>query len=186
MSAHVSVESDLALLNVQMPKNLIQVGCVHTLFDGGCALLKATYTTSGATTATVTATATTFSTGLTQAAGYYSLGVITFTSGANNGLSRTIQNYSNTSGQVTLVAPLPSAPATGDTFTIIPGCDKQQATCSSKFANLSHFRGFPYVPVPETIYDGGTVKGPAPALAGQGGPGSGSYVPGRVPGGYKA
>lgn len=34
----------------------------------------------------------------------------------------------------------------GDAFTIYPGCDKQQSTCSAKFNNLIHFRGFPYVP----------------------------------------
>jgi hypothetical protein len=34
---------------------------------------------------------------------------------------------------------------------VYPGCDKQQATCRGKFANLARFRGQPYVPAPETI-----------------------------------
>lgn len=185
-SAKISVESDLALLNVQMPRNLLQSGCTHSLFDAGCGLVKATYTTAGAVTATGPNSQATFTTNLAAAANYYALGVITFTSGANNGLSATVKAHSNTNGTLTLVAPLLSTPATGDTFTIVPGCDKVQATCSSKFSNLAHFGGFPYVPVPETIYDGGTIKAPAPTIAGQGVPGGGSRVPGSLPGAYRA
>ena len=36
--------------------------------------------------------------------------------------------------------------AEGDTFRIVAGCDKQFATCRSKFANTANFRGFPHVP----------------------------------------
>ena len=185
MTAAVEVESDLALLNVQMPRNLLQTGCVHTLFDAGCTLSKATFTSSGTVSSAVTATQTTFTSGLAQATDYFALGIVTFTSGANNGLSRTVKAHSVTNGAITLVAPLPTAPAVGDTFTIVPGCNKLQATCSSKFSNLIHFRGFPYVPVPETLYDGGTVQGPAPTLGKQGGAGTGSQTPGRVPGIYR-
>ena len=183
--ARLTVESDLARLNIQMPRNVLQPGCVHSLFDGGCTLVKATWTQSGTVSATGPNTSGGFTTGLTQATDFYSLGVITFTSGANSGLSRTVRSHSNTSGALVLVSPFPSAPATGDTFTIVPGCDKQQATCSGKFSNLVHFRGFPYVPVPETLYDGGSVTAPAPQIGGQGTPGYGSYWPANLyDGGY--
>ena len=36
--------------------------------------------------------------------------------------------------------------ATGDTFRIQAGCDKQFTTCRAKFANVANFRGFPHVP----------------------------------------
>jgi uncharacterized phage protein (TIGR02218 family) len=36
--------------------------------------------------------------------------------------------------------------AAGDSFSIYPGCDKQQSTCQNKFANLINFRRFPYIP----------------------------------------
>ncbi len=34
----------------------------------------------------------------------------------------------------------------GDAFTVTAGCDKQFATCKTKFANGINFRGFPYMP----------------------------------------
>ena len=49
-----------------------------------------------------------------------------------------------------VVGPLPAAVANGDTFQVWPGCDKVQATCSGKFANLARFRGQPYIPMAET------------------------------------
>jgi uncharacterized phage protein (TIGR02218 family) len=50
------------------------------------------------------------------------------------------------SNVIDLIAPFPVIPLVGDAFTIYPGCDKQQSTCATKFGNLIHFRGFPYVP----------------------------------------
>jgi hypothetical protein len=81
--------------------------------------------------------------------GYYTQGVITFTSGVLSGVKATITGYYL--GIVTLLAALPSAPVAGVTFTIVPGCDKQMTTCQKKFNNLINFGGMPYVPIPETI-----------------------------------
>ncbi len=144
--ARLSVLSDLALLNVQMPRNIYQAGCLHTLFDVGCALSKAAW----AATSTVAAgsTNTQINCGLTQAADYFTLGTITFSSGPNAGVSRTVKAYSP--GSITLSPPLKAVPTTGDAFTAYPGCDKQQSTCNTKFNNLPRFRGFPYIPIPET------------------------------------
>jgi hypothetical protein len=36
----------------------------------------------------------------------------------------------------------------GDAFTVYLGCDHTQATCTTKFGNLTNFRGFPYIPSP--------------------------------------
>lgn len=145
--ARVKVKSDLELLNVKMPRNLYQPGCLHTLFDTGCGLTKAAF--GAATTAASGSTRQVLNCGLAQAAGYFDQGTITFTSGANNGVTRNVKSY--TPGVVTLSYPLPSTPTIGDSFTAYPGCDKKQATCSGKFSNLANFRGFPYVPVPETV-----------------------------------
>jgi uncharacterized phage protein (TIGR02218 family) len=38
------------------------------------------------------------------------------------------------------------APVAGDTFTVAAGCDKQLATCRTKFSNTVNFRGFPHMP----------------------------------------
>lgn len=142
-----TIKSELELLNSVFPKNLYQPGCVHTLYDSGCALLRAAYQASGSVGAGST-TSILSVTGLSQGAGYYDLGSITFTSGVNSGLRRAVKSY--TGGSVSLYVPLPSAPVAGDAFTIVAGCDKTQATCSAKFGNLVHFRGYPFIPPAET------------------------------------
>ena len=139
--ATFSVNSHLELLNQNLPRNLYQSGCANTLYDSGCGVNKASLAVSGSVTS---ATTSVIIASLTQAAGYFDLGVISFTSGANNGISRTVKSYASNS--VSLIAPFPVAPNTGDSFLIYPGCDKQQSTCSGKFNNLGRFRGFPYVP----------------------------------------
>lgn len=141
------VVSDLALLHRGMPRNVYQPGCLHNLFDAGCTLSKATFTATGTIAAGSTASA--FNTNLSQPDGYYAQGTITFTSGVNSGLWRAVKSFANAGGVVVPTGAFPSAPATGDTFTIVPGCDKSQATCTNKFANLAHFRGFPFIPPPE-------------------------------------
>lgn len=178
--ALITIGDDTQQLNVMMPRNVLQTGCVHSLFDAGCGLSQATYTSAQTVTAGGPNTADSFTTGHGVADGFFDLGVIKFTSGANAGVSRTIKSYVISGGRITVFQPFPFVPATGDAFTTYPGCDKLQATCSSKFSNLSRFRGYPYVPVPETLYDGGTPNGPAPALGGQGGGGAGSTFTGIV------
>lgn len=148
--AAITVQSDLELLDANVPRNLYQPSCMNTLYDGACGKNKAALTVSNAVTSTPTPTKTVFDTTLSQAASYFDLGVVTFTSGQNSGVSRTIKSFA-AGGLVTLIAPLPFAPATGDTFTIYPGCDKTMSTCTSRFSNLARFRGQPFIPVPETV-----------------------------------
>jgi uncharacterized phage protein (TIGR02218 family) len=145
--AKVTVNSDLELLNVQFPRNLYQAGCIHTLYDAGCTISRAAKKLS-LTANAGTKTAFT-STGTAQAASYFDLGYVTFTSGLNNGLTRTVKSYAPNSW--TLMNALPNPVGAGDTFDSYPGCDKTQGTCSGKFANLANFRGFPYIPSPDSL-----------------------------------
>lgn len=176
-NATLTISSLHELLNVQMPRNLVMSGCSHVLYDAGCDPA-GTVKTANAFTGTVSAGGgvLSFNTSLTKPDGQFDLGRIVFTSGVNNGVSRTVRTYLNASGNVKLLLPLNSAPGTGDAFTIYSGCDKQQTTCTTKFSNLAHFRGMPYVPVPETLYDG-TASAPAAGnlqpLGPPSGPGSG-------------
>lgn len=181
----LSIADDTQNFDVAMPRNVLQTGCVHSLFDSGCGLSRAAFTVSGSVSGAPGVLQ--FNTGLTQPNGYFDLGRIVFTSGVNNGLKRTVKSYVNASGQVTLIVPLPVAPSAGDTFSIEPGCPKTQAACENNnsavapaFNNKARFRGYPYVPVPETLYDGGTPNSAAPAIAGQGGAGAGSAFTGRI------
>lgn len=157
-TAVITIESALAKLNVAMPRNVYQTGCLHTLFDSGCTLAKASYKSTGAVTG-VPSSLTTFSySGLSQASGYFDLGTLKFTSGKNNGETRSVKSYGG--GTLKLANPLFVVPSAGDTFDIYPGCDKTLNTCKTKFAadNSLHFSGYPYIPVPETQYDGGTYN----------------------------
>lgn len=174
----LTVNSMLRALNTAFPRNYFLPQCNHALFDAGCTLLASSYAFSG--TVAATGTATNFTTNAAAADGYYALGYVVWLTGANAGLKSFVKSYANASGAFTLAYPI-SPPAAGDTFTAYPGCDKTQATCTSKFANLQHFRGFPYEPTPETLEVG---PGSSPQrIGGLGGAGSSSL--GTGPGGSK-
>lgn len=146
------VETGIGFLAAtQLPRRVFEAGCSWMLYDAACTVNKAANTyactaNAGATT-TVLATSTALA-APTQATGYFQLGVLTFTSGALNGYKRGVRIDSFAAGVHTFTVDraLPSAPAAGDAFSIYPGCDKQQATCTNKFSNLVHFGGVPYVP----------------------------------------
>lgn len=149
MVLDITCNSLVELLNIKLPRNLYQAGCQHTLFDAGCSLSSAAFAVAGSVSSSPTRTA--FNTGLAAANGYYDLGAIQFTSGALSGTKRTVKSWA--SGAITLLNPLPVAPAVSDTFTIWPGCDRTKATCeSAKFNNVVNFKGFPFIPVPETSF----------------------------------
>jgi len=142
----LTVNSEHELLDVKMPRNLYQSGCLNSLFDGACGLNKAAYAVACTVLAGSTTTELLATTG--YAADYFSLGSLKFTAGVNANVSRSVRAFDG--GRFTLALPLVTAPAPGDTFYAYPGCDKMQATCSGKFNNLVNFRGFPYIPDPET------------------------------------
>ena len=80
----------------------------------------------------------------TAVSGYFALGTITFTSGALLGISRFVSQYAS-DRSVSVLPPLPSAPAAGITFAATAGCDKSMAQCGSKFSNTATSGGFTYL-----------------------------------------
>jgi uncharacterized phage protein (TIGR02218 family) len=142
----LAVNSGTEYLTMQLPPVIMQPNCVHTLFDAGCGLDKAslseTNTVQGGSTVNKIISLS------AKADGYYDNGQILFTSGPNNGLLKAVKQYF--AQEFLFNSPLPFPPNAGDAFTAYPGDDKTQATCTSKFNNLANFGGFPYVPVPET------------------------------------
>lgn len=147
--AKFTIESDMAKLTAQMPRNLFMPACAHVLFDAGCTLDRASFVVTGAVAGGGTPTTVLFRTNLTEADHYFRLGVLTWTSGAMAGTHWPVKSYLNANGLVGTGLAMPHAPEVGDTFEIIPGCDKSQGTCDTKFSNIDHFRGFPFVPAPE-------------------------------------
>jgi uncharacterized phage protein (TIGR02218 family) len=163
VEAQVRIKSTPLLLDTLMPRNTYQTGCIHGLFDVGCGLAKASYAmtwsvASGPTSGTIPVPSGTpplpaALAGNTEGLGIFVQGTILFTSGANEGVYRTIKGISAAvEFGLDLVYPLETPPAPGDSFTIWPGCDKTALTCTARFANLGRFRGFPYTPAAETAY----------------------------------
>ncbi len=137
----LKVKSYLSLLNQPMPRNSWQTSCLHTLFDAGCKLSKAAYQVVGVVGAGSTVNTLNWG-GATS--GVYWQGMISFTSGPNMGLSRTIKLA--TGSQLMLHLPLPWMPVAGDLFFAYPGCDKTYLTCQNRFNNTANNRSYPYIP----------------------------------------
>ena len=156
-AAVIPVNSITELLDTQTPSRVYQPQCIRQLYDTCCGVSKAAHTASGSVTAnkgigdpstTIIPTTITTSASPLIASGHYDLGIITFTSGANNGFSRSISSWDG--GTVLVFEPFPFTPLIGDTLTLSAGCDKTMAMCQTKFNNLASFRGTPFVPVAET------------------------------------
>lgn len=117
--------------------------CSAILGDARCKKNLAAFTFTG-TVSSITDRSKFKAAALTQAAGYFTGGEITFTSGGNDDLRMEIKEFEGT--QVVLALPMPNIIEVGDTFTIKAGCDKTSGTCRAKFNNLINFRGFPDIP----------------------------------------
>lgn len=148
--ATFTINSHLELLNLQLPRNLWQPGCVNSLGDASCGVDLMSFSVSGS--AAAGSSQSTIAASLAQATGYFDQGKIAFSSGANAGLTRSVKTWvAGSPGTIALLAPFPNAPAAGDAFAIYPGCDKTLGTNGcAKFANTARFKGYPYVPDPQT------------------------------------
>ncbi len=71
-------------------------------------------------------------------------GLLTWTSGNNNGLKMEVQSMVGL--VVALSLPMPYTIQIGDTFSVYAGCDKLPETCLNVFNNIVNFRGFPFIP----------------------------------------
>lgn len=143
---------------------VVTPACNAQLGDTRCGVSIAAYTQTGTISARTDDRSMTISVSRPDA--YFNYGVLTFTSGANNGLSMEIKKHLTT-GVIELFQPMPYTVATGNTISIIPGCNKTHASrvaqvgtpavattqwygdCKDKFNNLANFRGFPAVPGPD-------------------------------------
>jgi len=145
--AVVSVNSWLDQFQIMMPRNLWQAACRWTLFDAGCTLSQAAFTTFGAALVGTTQSQV-VTIGFGAPAGYFALGQIVMTSGLNTGFRRMVKSFDGTT--LFLIAPFPFTVAVGDTFQCFPGCSKTLAVCTNTFNNAVNFGGTDLVPRPET------------------------------------
>ncbi len=82
-----------------------------------------------------------------EAADYFGVGTIAFTSGPNAGLKPLeIKSYA-ANGTIETYEPFHYTPVAGNAYTMIPGCRKRQTEdCKTKWNNVVNFGGFKNVP----------------------------------------
>jgi len=87
------------------------------------------------------------------ASGWFELGYLEWTSGANTGRRAEIARHSLAGGIVGIeLAEMPVRPLElGASFIVRAGCDKQVETCKAKFGNVLNFRGFPHMPGDDAV-----------------------------------
>lgn len=131
-------------------------GCRWELGDSRCKVNLPALEVAGAATATATLNAVSQlhrrrfqDTSRVEANGYFTLGTLTWTSGANTGRSSEVKTF--TAGVITLWSPMPHPIQVGDAYVMVPGCNKLKDTCKTKYANYINFGGFPDVPGQDAI-----------------------------------
>jgi uncharacterized phage protein (TIGR02218 family) len=146
-TAEAQCQSFIFLLNQQMPRVLIQPPCHWELYGPGCTVSRSAYTVANRVGAGSTQASVTAANAITQVSGYFTEGVLLFTSGNNVNLSTLVKVHA---GQVLQLSPSLLFPvAAGDTFEISAGCDHLMSTCQTKFNNVINFGGAPFIPNPE-------------------------------------
>jgi uncharacterized phage protein (TIGR02218 family) len=125
--------------------NVYQPSCRADLGDSLCGVTIASFTVTG-TVASVSSNRIFADTSRSEADDWFNFGKLTWTSGANNGREMEVKDFVNATGQIELWAPMFSDVEVGDTYSMFAGCDKDKATCKTKFSNIVNFRGEPFVP----------------------------------------
>lgn len=83
--------------------------------------------------------------------GYFTYGLLEFTSGLNNGIAREVKTYGSVEKQFTMFTPFPFAIAVTDAYKVYRGCKKTKAECDF-FNNFDKFRGYSIlIPNPEDL-----------------------------------
>jgi len=126
--------------------------CRAALGDTRCKVALGPITVTGTVTSVTSRRVWTDST-RAEAAGWFTFGKLTWTTGANVGYSMEVKTHAG-GGVMTLALPMPYAIAIGDAYSLVPGCDKLLATCIGKFANVLNFRGEPHLPGQDAILRG--------------------------------
>lgn len=151
MTTTLEVASDAEMMQEPVPKIRFQPGCVRNLYDSGCGVSRAAFTFTGTVTATNSKSAIVVSVEKTE--DYFALGYVEFLTGANAGTRRSIKASAD-NGLISMSIPLPSLPEIDDQVKLVAGCDRSLfgANGCNKFNNVPNFKGFPFVPNPETQY----------------------------------
>lgn len=158
--------AELRGLATKLQQNVGRVvlpSCDAILGDARCGVDMAPFTTDDVPVTSVASRISFTASSLADPQGYFDFGVITFTTGANAGVTREIKLH-QTGGVIFLQDPFPFTVVVADEFTIKAGCNKllkladgtYGGDCAVKFNNVPRFRGFAEVPLMNSVTRGGT------------------------------
>lgn len=128
------------LLKQSLLRFRYQPECNHTLFDAKCGLTSSAYAISPTVTVDATRRVLTAAAFGVEADGYWTLGTVQY----GDDIRSIVAHEGN---NIALMYPFGSSLITGETVTVLPGCDGDIDTCQTKFGNLNHFFGFPFIPL---------------------------------------
>jgi hypothetical protein len=156
LSITITVKGANIALDQYEPRNQYMPGCIHSVYDDGCAPApgqpgggpaRTAYTVANTIGAGVTRTFIPWGSPPPSNFANFALGYVTFTSGTAQGIRRTIPAGQATATGLGLSYPLYQTPAAGDEFTATYGCQRNRGPNGCTFfANLQHYRGFPNLP----------------------------------------
>lgn len=159
--AVVKFESINYMTRYKIPRMRIQSYCNHRLFDDNCTLDKIAYRIGGIIIDTSGDPSVASNQIVVQgsynddfgesladkAAAYFTVGVAFYNSHYRYISKSEDYAMAGLQKKLTLQLGFPSgAVGVGTQLDLWPGCDKSPLTCETKFDNLDHFLGFPYVP----------------------------------------
>lgn len=178
--AKITCNDATDILNIQMPRRQYQPTCPWTFGDSNCTFDKSsTMKTDAAAAGSSTVQ---IACGLSDAVGTFNFGSLIFTSGANNGITRSVKSYQP--GVVILTGGFPYTPSIGDTFQIFAGCSKNFSGAEETFngsAALGSTSSLILAPLTNVagFFNGGTIEFTTGANVGQTRTVS-NYVPGSI------
>lgn len=136
--------------------DLVSPSCKNDLFDSMCGIpmTEGTWKFSSTAVTGVTSNRRFAMSSLVQADGFFNRGKVTWTTGANTGLSMDIKS-STTGGNIELQEPMPYDIAVTDQATLFAGCQlRYTEDCGTKFNNKVNFGGFPHLPGEDQVFKG--------------------------------
>jgi uncharacterized phage protein (TIGR02218 family) len=137
--------------------DVVSPSCNADLGDTRCGIemVEGSRKFSGVAVSTIVAAQRAFTaSGLTQTAGFFDGGKVTWTTGLNTGLSKEIKTHT-AGGHIELQEPMPYSVAITDQGTFFTGCLKRfTEDCLGKFNNAPRFRGFPSIPGQDQMFKG--------------------------------
>jgi len=140
----------LSQLLSQTIGSVITPDCRAQLGDSECGITLSGFTVTGSVVA-VTDRSKFTDTTRTEADNHFKYGLLTWTSGNNNGYSMEVKTYTLSTGEFELFEPMPFDVQAGDAYSVYRGCDKFFSTCKDDFNNVVNFRGEPHVPTQDKI-----------------------------------